>query len=82
MFKKNFFMWVLLPKFQTFKNSDFCFLTEKMRVDNILEKKCCPVHLAEGPLKIDPLHIDSLICLVVARTIHPKSGWPLWHPDY
>lgn len=28
---KKFLMWVLLPKFQTFKNSDFCFLTEKMR---------------------------------------------------
>lgn len=79
---KFFLCGCCCQNFRLLRTLIFVFLLKKWEVDNILEKKCCPVHLAEGPLKIDPLHTDSLICLAVARTIHPKSGWPLWHPDY
>lgn len=40
-------MWVLLPKFQTFKNSDFCFLTEKN--GNLI--KVLPSAFGRGPIK-------------------------------
>lgn len=45
-------------------------------------KKILPNEFGRRPIRKGHFTLDSLFCLVVERTVHPKSGWPLWHPDY